>query len=526
MPIFFSQLVIVLYIAASGVLLLYATNAYYLIWACFSAHRRLRVRNAQDYRQGVNVLRKAGEWPLVTTQVPLFNEIAVADRVINAVAAMDYPPGRHEIQILDDSTDETCALVDTLAKSLRSQGIRIEIIRRQYRVGYKAGALAEGMKRCQGELMAIFDADFVPPPDFLRRIVPHLVARPDAGWVQARWGHLNEDRSCLTKAQGLGIDGHFAIDQIARCGTPGLFMNFNGTAGVWRKTAIANAGGWTADTLTEDLDLSYRAQLRGWKGIYLPELVVPGELPADANAFKSQQFRWAKGSVQTAVKLVPALFRSDVPLIVKIQGWFHLTHYAIHPFILMFAVLSLPMVLLLPSGWEGWGWANVLIVGLSLAPSVFYATGQYLFHEKWLVRLLRLPLLILAGIGLALSNSIAVYEAVTGKKSPFLRTPKQGQSIALLYRAEVSAPLFGELVAGIVSVAAFLFALARGRGLEAQFLLLTGASFLSFVGYSAVARLRSLKSALEFPEKKQAGINRRSKPSDQYEDKQPLGNSV
>jgi len=525
-PVSFPHLVVALYVTASGILLLYAANAYYLIWSCLSARRGLRERNAEDYRQGVEVLREADEWPLVTTQVPLFNELAVAERIIRAVAAMDYPAGRHEIQILDDSTDETRTLVDSLVNSLRSQGIRIEIIRRQDRVGYKAGALAEGMKQCAGELIAIFDADFVPPPDFLRRTVPHLIARPDAGWVQARWGHLNEDRSCLTQAQGMGIDGHFAIDQIARCGTPGLFMNFNGTAGVWRKTAIADAGGWTADTLTEDLDLSYRAQLRGWKGLYLPELVVPGELPADANAFKSQQFRWAKGSVQTAVKLVPALFRSDVPLVAKIQGWFHLTHYAIHPFILMFAVLSLPLILLLPSGWEGWAWAKVLIVGLSLAPSVFYATGQYLLHEKWPGRLRRLPFVILAGIGLALSNSIAVYEAVTGKKSPFLRTPKQGQSVALLYRAEVSAPLFGELVAGIVSVAAFLFALALGRGLEAQFLLLTGASFLSFAGYSAVARLRSRKSALEFPEKKQAGINRRSQPSDQYEDKQPVRNSI
>jgi cellulose synthase/poly-beta-1,6-N-acetylglucosamine synthase-like glycosyltransferase len=515
-PIHFSHLVVAIYVGVSGVLLLYAANAYYLIWACLSTRNRLRQRNALDGHCGLEAFRKGEGWPLVTTQVPLFNEIAVAERVINAVAAMDYPAERHEIQILDDSTDETCALVDAVTAKWRSRGIRVEVIRRTDRTGYKAGALAEGMARCQGELIAIFDADFVPPTDFLRRTVPHLVARPDAGWVQARWGHLNEEHSILTKAQGIGIDGHFAIDQIARGGTEGFFMNFNGTAGVWRKAAIADAGGWTADTLTEDLDLSYRAQLRGWRGIYLPELVVPGELPADASAFKSQQFRWAKGSVQTAIKLAPTLFRSDASLMAKLQGWFHLTHYAIHPFILLFALLSLPLALLLPFGWEGWGVANVLIAGLSFAPSVFYATGQCLLHEKWTVRLLRLPFLILAGIGLALSNSVAVYEAVSGKRSPFLRTPKQGQSLCRRYRAEVSVPLLGELVAGIASLAAFLFAAANGRALAAQFLLLTGASFLFFAVSSAATRLRHRKSRLDVHNYGN-GIKQSGKPSDRYE---------
>lgn len=526
MTIHFSHLVIALYVLVSGVLLLYAANAYYLIWSCLSSRDRLRQRNTRDYRCGLETLREAEAWPLVTTQVPLFNEIAVAERVINAVAAMDYPVERHEIQILDDSTDETRALVDAVAANLRSRGIHVEVIRRPDRTGYKAGALAEGMARSQGEFIAIFDADFVPLPDFLRRTVPHLVARPDAGWVQARWGHLNEEDSLLTQAQGIGIDGHFAIDQVARCGTDGFFMNFNGTAGVWRKEAIADAGGWTADTLTEDLDLSYRAQLRGWRGLYLPELVVPAELPADADAFKSQQFRWAKGSVQTALKLASALFRSNASIMAKFQGWFHLTHYAIHPFILLFALLSLPLAFLLPSGWEGWGWANVLVGGLSLAPSIFYATGQCLLHEKWAIRLLRLPFLILAGIGLALSNSIAVYEALSGKRSAFLRTPKQGQSVRRRYRAEVSMPLLGELAAGIASLTAFLFAAANGRALAAQFLLLTGASFLFFAAFSAVARLRHRKSRLEFPENDQNGIKQSGKPFDGYEDRSPIENAV
>ncbi len=523
MPIPLSPIVLTLYVAVSAVLLLYAANAYYLIWACLSARRGLRKRNAEEFREGTEDLRQAKTWPLVTTQVPLYNEIAVAGRVIHAVAAMDYPAGRHEIQILDDSTDETCAVVDGVVASLQAQGVPIVVIRRTDRTGYKAGALAEGLLQCRGELIAIFDADFVPPTDFLRRTVPLLVARRDVGWVQARWGHLNEDGSCLTQAQAVGIDGHFAIDQIARSGTPGLFMNFNGTAGVWRKSAIADAGGWTADTLTEDLDLSYRAQLRGWRGVYLPDLVVPGELPADAAAFKSQQFRWAKGSLQTAIKLVPALFQSDVRLMAKIQAWFHLTHYAIHPFILLFALLSLPLVWLLPSGWEGWGWANVLIVGLSLAPSIFYATGQCLLHKNWPARLLRLPFLILAGIGLALSNSRAVYEAVNGKKSPFLRTPKQGKSASLCYRAEVSVPLWGELAAGVASLTAFLFAAWHGRAIEAQFLLLTGASFLFFFGSS---RLRRRTFQPEVTEEGQEDGDQPGHPSGAYEPKSPVENAV
>lgn len=478
-------LILGLYATVSCVLLLYAANAYYLIAACFFTRAGLRSRNEKDLAAGREILAKSA-WPSVTTQIPIYNEIAVAERVIRAVAAMDYP--QHSIQVLDDSTDDTREIVDAVAGELRRQGFSIEVIRRTDRKGYKAGALAEGLARCESEFIAIFDADFLPPPDFLRRTVPVLAARPDAGWVQARWGHLNEADTLLTRAQSVGIDGHFAIDQIARAGTPGLFMNFNGTAGVWRKSAIADAGGWTADTLTEDLDLSYRAQLRGWQGVYLPDLVVPGELPADATAFKSQQFRWAKGSVQTAIKVIPGLFRSNAPLMAKVQGWFHLTHYAIHPFILLFALLTVPLAWLLPPGWRGWGWANVLVVGLSLAPSIFYAVGQSLLYKDWPRRLLRLPSLILAGIGMSLSNSLAVAEAVVGKTSPFVRTPKQGHSQRRRYRAEVAVPSLGEWTAGVACAGIFLFAVSQGRGMAAQFLLLTGTSYLFFAASVVLPR--------------------------------------
>ncbi len=470
----FSSFATALYFLISAILLTYAANAYFMVWACLRNRRPLDRKNAGSHGEGLAVLRAAGDWPSVTTQIPLFNEIAVAERVIRAVAAMEYP--NHGIQVLDDSTDATCSVVNRVAEELRSCGIRIEVIRRQARTGYKAGALAEGLPRSTSEFIAIFDADFVPPADFLLRTVPQLVAQPHAAWVQTRWGHLNEAETLLTRAQAVGIDGHFAIDQGARGGGP-LYMNFNGTCGVWRKAAIEDAGGWTADTLTEDLDLSYRAQLRGWKGIYLPNVVVPGELPGDVAAFKSQQFRWAKGSIQTAIKLFPTIFRADIPLVTKIQAWFHLTHYAIHPVILLFAAASTGMLWIGPVHGRAWSILVLPVLVLSLAPTVFYASGQCVLHRDWLRRFLRLPILILAGIGLAISNSLAVYEAVRGRVSPFHRTPKQGDARRRCYRAHASVSSAGEILAAVACLAVFVLALIHGQGLDAQFLLLIGASF-------------------------------------------------
>jgi cellulose synthase/poly-beta-1,6-N-acetylglucosamine synthase-like glycosyltransferase len=475
------------YFLVSAVLLLYAANAYVLVAACLAARARLRRRNAAEAAAGEEIVRAQG-WPAVVTQIPLYNEIAVAERVIRAAAAMDYPRDRHHLQILDDSTDGTCRVVDAVVEELTAAGVSVSVLRRSDRRGFKAGALAAGLDGRSEEFCAIFDADFVPPRDFLLRTIPALLARRDAAWVQARWGHLNADDSLLTAAQALAIDGHFGIDQIARGGTDGWFMNFNGTAGVWRTAAIQDAGGWTADTLTEDLDLSYRAQMRGWRGIYLPDVVVPGELPADAGAFRSQQFRWAKGSVQTALKLAGPLFRSSARPAAKVQGWFHMTHYAIHPFILLFALVALPLAWLLPVGWQGWGWANVLIAVLSLAPSFFYAAGQWVLHPDWLRRLTRLPFLILAGIGLALSNSRAVAEAVTGKTSAFLRTPKEGSSGRRRYRADGAGRATGEWLAGGICLAAFALSAACGRALAAQFLLLAGLSFVFFALLCSGAR--------------------------------------
>ena len=480
-------LLVALYAGVSGVLLVYTLNAWYMVVACLIHRQGLQRRNEESARRGVELLRSDADWPMVTTQIPLYNEINVAERVIEAAAAMDYPAGRHEIQVLDDSTDGTRALVDAVAARLREKGVWIEIVRRTNRTGYKAGALAEGMRRSHGEYLAIFDADFVPTRNFLRLTVPHLVARPEAGWVQGRWGHLNERESLLTRAQCVGLDGHFAVEQRVRSGREGLCMNFNGTAGIWRREAIVSSGGWKSDTLTEDLDLSYRAQFAGWKGIYLPDVVVPGELPSDVAAFKSQQFRWAKGSTQTALKLIPGIVRSRLPLVTKVQCWFHLTAYAIHPLLLTVAALSLPMAWLLPVRGISHGLTALWIAVPSLASFSFYFLGQRLLHKNWGRRMIRLPFFILAGIGLSLSNTVAVCEALAGKKSPFVRTPKAGGQGAHKtrglhrYKARVTVPVLGELVCGLLCFLAFALAWRHGCAMAVQFLLVTGAGFFFLV---------------------------------------------
>ena len=281
------------------------------------------------------------EWPQVTVQLPIYNELHTTERLLNKVAQLDYPRDRMEIQVLDDSSDETRQLAAQMVGQLQADGFDISHITRTDRTGYKAGALSFGMQTARGELIAIFDADFLPPKDFLKRMVPHF-ADPAVGCVQARWGHVNRDYSVFTRTQALGVDGHFLVQQAARSKS-GLFLNFNGTAGMWRQSCIADAGGWQGDTLTEDLDLSFRAQLRGWRIAYLPELVVPAELPAQISAFKRQQARWAQGSMETALKLLRPLLRSQQPWRVKLEGVLHLTGYLVHPLMLAIILLSFPM---------------------------------------------------------------------------------------------------------------------------------------------------------------------------------------
>jgi len=357
--------------------------------------------------------------PRVTVQLPIYNEAHVVQRLIDAAAVLDYPPHRLEIQVLDDSTDETTALARARVAFHRARGVDITLLHRQERSGFKAGALAEGMRQARGEFIAIFDADFLPPRDFLQRTIPHFRDQPRLGLIQARWGHLNGAYSPLTRAQALILDGHFGVEQWAR-NRSGLFVNFNGSAGVWRRAGIKEAGGWRGETICEDMDLSYRAQLAGWECLYLPHIQAPAELPPQIQALKRQQFRWAKGATQCLLRLAPRLLRAPIPLAQQIEGLLHLSGYLIHPLILGLLLLSLPLL---------WGDIHlgraVSYLGLAgLGPLLLFALGQQALYPDWPRRLLALPLVLLLGMGIAVNNTWAVVEALLGRHSPFQRTPK------------------------------------------------------------------------------------------------------
>jgi cellulose synthase/poly-beta-1,6-N-acetylglucosamine synthase-like glycosyltransferase len=366
------------------------------------------------------------EPPVVTVQLPLFNEYYVVERLIKSVCNMDYPKDRLEIQVLDDSTDDTVELASSLVDEYKNKGFNIKYIHRTNRQGYKAGALKEGLDVAEGEYIAIFDADFVPKKNFLKKTIPHF---EDAkiGMVQTRWEHLNEEFSYLTKAQALALDGHFVLEQQVR-NKSGFFMNFNGTAGVWRKSCIFDAGNWEADTLTEDLDLSYRAQLKGWKFRFLNNVTSPAELPANINALKTQQFRWTKGAVQTAIKMLPKVFKSDLPLKIKAECFVHLSSNIVFPFIIVVALLNMPVVMIknLTGQFDFFYSLMSVFVLASISTFLFYSFAQSVIHLDWRKRLLLFPIFLAGSMGLAVNNTKAVFEAIIGKKTPFTRTPKDG----------------------------------------------------------------------------------------------------
>ncbi len=366
-------------------------------------------------------------WPCVTVQLPLYNERLVAERLVDAAARMRYPRQLLQIQILDDSTDQTTERAALAAARHRARGIDIEIVRRPDREGFKAGALAEGLRRARGELIVVFDADFVPGPDFLRSMVPYF-SDPRVGMVQARWGHLNRDRSLLTVAQAVMLDAHFLVEHEARMRS-GLFFNFNGTAGVWRRTCIESAGGWRHDTLTEDLDLSYRAQLEGWRFLLAPHVVAPAELPAEVRALQSQQRRWAKGSIQTARKLLPKVWRSGLPVRIKLEAVFHLTGNLAYPLVLLSGLLLLPVIALQSTLSPGAAAAvDLVAISVGLIPVfLFLASGQIAAGARgW--RIVRDVMAVLVvGAGLSVNNSLAVLQGFQRRVGDWERTPKTGE---------------------------------------------------------------------------------------------------
>lgn len=397
-----------------------------IILSIFGLHRyRLVYLYLKNRHKAPKPQKFFEQLPRVTIQLPIYNEQYVVERLLAAVTGIDYPRELLDIQVLDDSTDETQAALQRLVAEYASAGHPISYHHRANREGFKAGALAEGLRKAHGEFIAIFDADFLPPPSIIRDMI-HYFTDPKVAVVQGRWTWINRHYSSLTEVEAILLDGHFVIEHAGR-NFSGCFFNFNGTAGMWRRAAIEDAGGWHNDTLTEDTDLSYRAQLRGWKFIYDPRIVCPSELPVEMNAFKAQQARWAKGLVQTGKKLLPQIWRSREALPIKIEATFHLTANIAYPLMILLSVVLLPAMIV--RSYQGWFQMLYLDLPLFLAStcsvSSFYMVAQReLYPKNWTSRLKFIPFLMATGIGLSVTNSKAVIEALLGINSAFVRTPK------------------------------------------------------------------------------------------------------
>jgi cellulose synthase/poly-beta-1,6-N-acetylglucosamine synthase-like glycosyltransferase len=477
----------ILYLIVVGLLFLYGMNYYtlaYLAW-----------RNQEPARMPP----EPESWPFVTIQLPLYNEYFVAARVIEAAAKIDYPADRLEIQVLDDSTDETYLQVYSVVARLQSEGINIVHIHRSSRVGFKAGALAEGLKESNGEYLAIFDADFVPPPDFLIRSIPHF-QDDTLAFIQTRWGHLNQGHSFLTSMQALTLDSHFVIEQYARH-KHGLWFNFNGTAGIWRKAAIIDAGGWKATTLTEDLDLSYRSFLSGWNALYLRDVVVDAELPVDFLAFRRQQHRWARGGFECAMENLPKIWQTKVSFTQKIAATFHLTSNLVYILLLMLTLLY-PFALSLAEAYGGL--LSLFGIGIvfnltALAPTVFFVIGQHLQGKRWLSDLPRIFLVSILSSGMMLNTTRAAIQALLGRKAVFERTPKRGGSSSQVlpapvqYRLKLDPIVYLEITLAIYNLGVFYYGLTLGN------LLIASYAFIFSLGLFYIS-LSTLYQAIQVPD--------------------------
>lgn len=474
-----------LYLGILLCLAVYGFHRSHLVYL-FYKHKHKRPKVETRYR----------DLPAVTVQLPLFNEMYVAERLLDAVAAIRYPRDRFQIQVLDDSTDETQDICRRKVDALKSQfsDLDIEYVHRIDRSGFKAGALDNGLRTAKGELVMIFDADFLPQPEVLEQTV-HQFSDPKVAVVQCRWEHVNREFSALTEAQAVMLDGHFVMEHAGRAWSD-RFFNFNGTAGIWRRAAIAQSGGWQHDTLTEDMDLSYRAQLRGWKFVYMPEVAIPAELPVEMSAFKAQQFRWAKGSIQVARKLLPTILRSDATFAQKSEAFFHLTNNFAYPLIVLLSLLLLPNLAYRTEH----GVREVLLIdlplffGTTMSIASFYICSQReianMEGSRPLVRMMaafrRLPLVLSIGIGLSVNQTRAVIEAVMGRESEFVRTPKHGVTGKLQswstnrYRAAKSITPFIEVGMALYFAVTLAVAIDHGHFVSVPFV------FLFFSGYAYV----------------------------------------
>jgi len=452
-----------------------------IILAAYGAHRYWLVYLYYKHKKNKTTTPAAyfEELPRVTVQLPIFNEQYVVDRLLDAVCKLDYPREKLDIQLLDDSTDETIEVARTLVERYATLGHPVSYLHRDNRRGFKAGALEEGLKPAKGEFVAIFDADFVPPPDFLLKCIHHFTD-PRIGMVQTRWTHINRNYSLLTEVEAILLDGHFVLEHSGRARS-GVFFNFNGTAGMWRRIAIEQAGGWQHDTLTEDTDLSYRAQLKGWKFLYLQDVECPAELPVEMTAFKTQQARWAKGLIQVSKKILPRVLISDVPRSVKIEAWYHLTANLSYPLMIVLSVLLLPaMVIRFYQGWFQMVYIDLpLFMASTFSISSFYLVSQKeLFPKTWLRTFLYLPFLMALGIGLTITNTRAVLEALAGKQTAFARTPKyrveskKDTVAAAKYRKRLGWVPWLELLVGTYFALTVYYAIDNENYITVPFLLL------------------------------------------------------
>lgn len=436
--------------------------------------------------------------PKVCIQLPIFNEALVVDRLIDAVCKINYPRDKIEIQVLDDSTDETQDVLKKIVEEKKKQGFNITYYHRDNRQGFKAGALKEGLEKTDAEFIAIFDADFIPNPEFLNRTI-HYFADPKVGMVQTRWEHMNAEYSILTRAQALALDGHFVMEQQVR-NKAGFFINFNGTAGIWRKRCILDAGNWQPDTLTEDLDLSYRAQLKGWKFIFLNDFTSPSELPIEINALKNQQFRWTKGAIETAKKILPLVWKSKVPLKIKLYSTFHLTMNIVFPLIVIAGLLNVPLVYVKNTGNYDEYFAFMSIFTLAFISSfLMYMYSQKDVYPDWKRRIYLFPVFMAGSMGFALNNTRAVLEGLINKKSEFVRTPKF-RIESNLNNPHPKRKKYAVTKISPMILLELIFALWAlfGIGLASFYSEIAAIPFLSmyFLGYGVIA-VMSIKHALE-----------------------------
>jgi cellulose synthase/poly-beta-1,6-N-acetylglucosamine synthase-like glycosyltransferase len=408
----FQYIILNIYLACLIIIGIFSLETLYLTFKYWRGAKKSDIQNRNK------------SLPVVTVQLPVYNEQYVAERLIHSVCSLTYPIDKLQIQVLDDSTDYTIQICREQVALFKEKGFDIDHIQRAERTGFKAGALREGLEKARGDLIAIFDADFIPGKDFLLNTVHHF-QDPQVGMVQTRWDHLNENYSLLTRAQAFGLSGHFVVEQNGRHNA-GCFISFNGTAGIWRKACIEDAGNWQDDTLTEDLDLSYRAQIKGWKFIFNNEVPTLSELPAEINALKGQQYRWTKGAIETARKIVPQLWRSNHSLFKKVHGTLHLMGNMVYPVIFLLALLNLPLILIKQYlGQTEIYFAIYTFFMISFATSfIFYLLSQKALHNDWLSRMLLFPIFMSGSMGFSVNNSWAFVQGFLKKRTPFLRTPK------------------------------------------------------------------------------------------------------